>query len=148
MQGACIGEIRAGLQNHHWGRFRVRLSGTHWLLRIVEQFMEWRSQATGIATGDQALFVTRAALEQVGGVPDQLLMEDIELSSRLRRRYGYPVRAGTPRSGTAITTDSRRWEQRGIIRCVLEMWWYRLAYRLGVSPQTLHRWYYSDVMVS
>ncbi len=119
-----------------WGRFDVRLSGRHPLLRVIERLMNWRSRRTGICTGDQGIFVTRAALAAAGGLPPLPLMEDVELSRRLRRRHGPPACLRGP-----LRTSSRRWEQRGILRTVLLMWTLRAAYALGVPPERLARRY-------
>jgi len=121
-----------------WGRFDVRLEGAdrHPLLRLVGRMMNARSRLTGIATGDQALFVTRAAFRAVGGFPDQPLMEDIALSRALKRRCGPPACLRE-----RALTSSRRWEQGGVIRTILRMWALRLAYFLGVDPARLARWY-------
>lgn len=118
-----------------WGRFDVRLSGRARLLRLVEWSMNRRSQLTGIATGDQGIFLTRDAFEQVGGYPEIPLMEDIALSKALRR-LGRPAALTTP-----IQTSSRRWESRGVIRTILFMWRLRLVYALGADPQCLARRY-------
>ncbi|HLA75069.1 MAG TPA: TIGR04283 family arsenosugar biosynthesis glycosyltransferase [Gammaproteobacteria bacterium] len=130
--------ISEGLQQTHteWGRFDVRLSGRHPLLRVVEQLMNWRSRLTSIATGDQAIFVSRAWFNKVGGFPSIPLMEDIALSRALKR-------LGPPLCLRArVITSSRRWEQHGIMRTILLMWRLRLAYALGADPQQLHRQYY------
>ncbi|MBU0498606.1 MAG: TIGR04283 family arsenosugar biosynthesis glycosyltransferase [Gammaproteobacteria bacterium] len=119
-----------------WGRFDVRLSGRHPLLRLVERMMNLRSRLTGVATGDQGIFVTRRLFERVGGFPDIPLMEDIALSKRLLAQ-GQPVCLAT-----CLTTSSRRWENGGIGRTILLMWRLRLAYWLGADPATLARRYY------
>ena len=111
-----------------WGRFDVRLSGRRPLLRLVERLMNHRSCLTGIATGDQGIFVARAGFEAVGGYPEIPLMEDIALSKALRRR-ARPLCLRTP-----IETSSRRWEERGLLRTILLMWRLRLAYALGADP--------------
>ena len=118
-----------------WGRFDVRLSSRQPLLRLVERLMNLRSCLTGIATGDQGIFVTRADFEAVGGYPEIPLMEDIALSRALRRR-ARPLCLKTP-----IETSSRRWEERGVLRTILLMWRLRLAYALGVDPSRLARRY-------
>lgn len=118
-----------------WGRFDVRLSGRHPLLRVVERLMNWRSRATGICTGDQGLFVKRAVFDSVGGFPEIALMEDVALSRALKR-LGRPLCLDEP-----ITTSSRRWEQNGVLRTVLLMWRLRLAYFFGASPEDLARVY-------
>ncbi len=118
-----------------WGRFDVRLSGASRLLRVVEWSMNRRSRFTGIATGDQGIFVTRNAFELAGGYPEIPLMEDVALSRTLRRR-ARPVCLRT-----RIMTSSRRWEERGIVPTILLMWRLRLAYALGADPHRLARLY-------
>jgi rSAM/selenodomain-associated transferase 2 len=118
-----------------WGRFDVAIAGRNPLLRVVAAMMNMRSRASGIATGDQAIFVTRAAFAEGGGYPDIPLMEDVALSRRLKR-------AGRPLCLTeCVTTSGRRWEQRGIVRTILLMWRLRLAYFLGAQPAALARRY-------
>ena len=114
-----------------WGRFDVRLSGRHPLLRLVGRLMNLRSRLTGIATGDQGLFVSRELFGRVGGFPDLPLMEDVELSRRLRRE----LRPLCLRQ--RLVTSSRRWEQRGVLRTVLLMWYLRAAWALGVPARRL-----------
>lgn len=118
-------------QNAVWGRFDVKLTGRHPVFRIIETLMNWRSCLTGIATGDQAVFVKREIFEAVDGYPRIALMEDIALSKRLKA-YSRPlcVRA-------RLTTSSRRWEQKGIYRTILLMWWLRFRYFMGTSPEHL-----------
>lgn len=114
-----------------WGRFDVRLSGDRFLLRLVERMMNWRSRVTGIASGDQGIFVTRELFEGVGGFAALPLMEDIDLSRRLKSRQ-WPVCLRD-----TLTASSRRWEQKGILRTIVLMWVLRLAYSLGVPPARL-----------
>ncbi|MCB1645194.1 MAG: TIGR04283 family arsenosugar biosynthesis glycosyltransferase [Pseudomonadales bacterium] len=121
-----------------WGRFDVRLSGTHPMFRVIAGMMNLRSRLTGICTGDQCLFVRRDVFNQVGGYPQIPLMEDIELSSRLRKLQ----RPCCIRS--ALVTSSRRWEAQGILRTILLMWKLRLKYFLGVPASKLVREYYSQ----
>lgn len=118
-------------QGFDWGRFDVTIARGTPLLRLVAALMNLRSRWTGIATGDQALFVRRELFLAAGGFPDLPLMEDIALSTRLRRR-GAPARLRTP-----VTTSARRWERHGVLRTILTMWWLRLRYFLGASPQVL-----------
>lgn len=124
-----------GLSKRQWGRFDVRLSGQTLPLRLVERFINWRSRLTGIATGDQAIFVERRLYMQVQGFPNIPLMEDILLSRRLKK-FSRPLCIRTP-----VITSSRRWEEHGIVRTILLMWGLRLAYALGVSPHTLKKFY-------
>ena len=118
-----------------WGRFDVRIDGASVMLPIVAALMNGRSRLTGIATGDQAIFATREAFARVGGFPDIPLMEDIAFSSTMRR-------IARPACLTEkVTTSGRRWEKHGVWRTILTMWWLRLRFWLGASPQTLAREY-------
>jgi rSAM/selenodomain-associated transferase 2 len=119
-----------------WGRFDVRIEGRSPLLRLVAWLMNYRSRLTGIATGDQAMFVTRAAFAAAGGFPALALMEDVALSKRLKR-----VSSPLCLRERAVTSG-RRWESRGVVRTIVLMWWLRLRYALGASPERLRRIYY------
>ena len=118
-----------------WGRFNVTISGAHVMLPVIAWLMNHRSCLTGIATGDQGIFVTRAAFELVGRFPDQPLMEDIELCARLKK-ISSPV-CLTQR----IVTSGRRWEKHGVWQTIVLMWWLRLRYSMGASPEQIHRAY-------
>jgi rSAM/selenodomain-associated transferase 2 len=120
---------------HRWGRFDVCITGRHAMLRVVARMMNLRSRWSGIATGDQALFVSRATFDAVGGFADQPLMEDIELSSRLRRIS----RPACLRH--CVQTSGRRWETRGVWSTILLMWRLRWAYWRGVPASQLARAY-------
>jgi len=122
-------------RGREWGRFDVRLDGAHPMLRVVERAMNLRSRLSGIATGDQAMFATRAVFEAVGGFPRIALMEDIALSRALRSRS----RPACLRA--AAVTSSRRWERNGIARTIALMWRLRLRYALGADPDGLARLY-------
>jgi rSAM/selenodomain-associated transferase 2 len=123
-------------RGHRWGRFDVRLSGSAYMLRWVERLMNLRSRMTGIATGDQAIFVERTLFDAVGGFPDISLMEDIAISRALKR-HGWPLCLTDK-----VLTSSRRWERHGIWRTIFLMWRLRLAYFLGTSPDQLARLYH------
>lgn len=134
--GAAVA-IEAALRDgrHVWGRFDVYIDGrSHWLW-VVAALMNWRSRLSGIATGDQALFVTRAAFAQVGGYPAQVLMEDLELSRRLKR-LSRPACLHL-----RVRTSGRRWESRGVWRTIVLMWWLRVRYFFGADPDALARAY-------
>ena len=118
-----------------WGRFDVRIEGRSPWLSVVAFFMNWRSRLTGIATGDQAIFVRREAFAAAGGFPEIPLMEDVELSARLRR-----ISAPACIAARAVTSG-RRWERRGVLRTILLMWRLRLAYFFGARPEDLARRY-------
>jgi rSAM/selenodomain-associated transferase 2 len=132
--------IRCALSNptRAWGRFDVQLSSPRLLLRVVAVLMNARSRLTGIATGDQGIFVRRSVFAQVGGYPEIPLMEDIALSQTLK----WITRPVCLRQ--RLVTSSRRWENNGIWKTILLMWRLRLAYFLGVDPTRLARLYYRD----
>lgn len=128
---------RAVAAGHRWGRFDVRIDGRHPLLPLVARLMNLRSRITGIATGDQAMFVRRDTFESVGGFAPLPLMEDVELSQRLRR-LGPPACIGE-----CVTTSGRRWDQHGFWRTVALMWRLRAAFWWGEDAHQLaHRYGY------
>ena len=114
-----------------WGRFDVRIAGDHAMLPLIAHLMNWRSRLTGIATGDQGLFVTRSLFEAAGRFPEIALMEDIAISRRLKI-YGAPLCITHK-----LTTSGRRWEKHGVWRTMVLMWRLRLAYWLGADPDKL-----------
>jgi len=121
-----------------WGRFDVRLDGSQAILKVVATMMNWRSRWSGICTGDQGLFVTAALLAQVGGWPDQPLMEDVELSRQLKKLR----RPATPR--IALATSARRWQRNGAFRTIWLMWRLRWLYFFGTSASVLQNLYNPD----
>ena len=118
-----------------WGRFDVHIDGQHLMLKVVAWFMNQRSRLTGMATGDQCLFMTRAAFHAVGGFPEQPLMEDIELSRRLKA-LAHPICLRLK-----VNTSGRRWEQRGVWRTIWLMWTLRWRYWRGADPAELAKLY-------
>jgi rSAM/selenodomain-associated transferase 2 len=117
------------------GRFDVRFDRPSIWGTIISRTMNWRSKLSGIATGDQALFVRRHIFEQIGGFADMPLMEDVDFSRRLKRKG--PTAALT----ATVTTSFRRWERYGPLRTILLMWALRFLYWIGVRSHTLSRWY-------
>lgn len=124
--------------DHHWGRFNVALDQQGWPFKMLGWFINQRSRLTGVCTGDQTLFVRRPFFESLNGYAKIPLMEDVEFSLRARRIH-QPYCINEP-----VRTSARRWLKHGIVKTVLLMWWLRLAFRLGVNPQRLHRWYYGS----
>ena len=118
-----------------WGRFDVNIEGRSCMFPLIAALMNRRSRWSGIATGDQAMFVERALFERVGGFAEQPLMEDIELSLRLRR-LGRPACLRE-----RVLTSGRRWEQRGVWRTIVLMWRLRWRYWRGTSPEVLAKAY-------
>lgn len=121
---ACVG-----------GRFNVRFDSSRWSARVISSLMNLRSRWSGIATGDQAIFVRRAVFERMGGFADIPLMEDIEFTRRLKQAG---PRAALP---DEVVTAFRRWEQQGPLRTILLMWTLRFLYWIGVSPHRLQHFY-------
>jgi rSAM/selenodomain-associated transferase 2 len=114
-----------------WGHFDVNIAGDHPLLRLIAWCMNRRSRWTGIATGDQAIFVRRDWFDAAGGFPEIALMEDVALSKILRARARPVV------IGARVATSGRRWERHGVVRTIFLMWWLRLRYFLGAKPEKL-----------
>lgn len=117
------------------GRFDVRFDRPSMWGTIISRMMNWRSRLSGIATGDQALFVRRPIFEQMGGFADMPLMEDIDFSRRLKRKGATAALTAT------VTTSFRRWERHGPLRTILLMWVLRFLYWIGISPSHLVEWY-------
>jgi len=134
-EGAADLVQRLDASGREWGRFDVAIAGADPLLALVALLMNARSRLTGIATGDQAIFVRRAAFEAVGGFPEIPLMEDVALSKKLKRRSA-PLCLRE-----RVLTSGRRWERHGTLRTILLMWRLRLAYALGADPHRLARRY-------
>lgn len=121
-----VAAVRAG-----WGRCRLRFDPPLPGMRMVAFFMEWRSRLSGICTGDQGIFTTRQCLLEAGGMPSQPLMEDIELSRRLKRISRPKIAA------VQLSTSPRRWQKAGLWRTIVFMWSMRLRYWLGAPPDEL-----------
>ena len=120
-----------------WGYCGLHLDDRRWIFRVIAWLMQQRTRLSRIATGDQGIFVQRRLFEQLGGYAAMPLMEDIALSRRLKQ---YSHSACAP---IRLTTSARRWQQQGILRTILLMWWLRFAYFIGISPHRLAAWYRS-----
>lgn len=119
-----------------WGRFDVKFSSSSKAMKIVAFFINLRSRISGVATGDQAIFVDRDAFNAISGFPDFPIMEDIALCKRLRHFH-------RPYSSRAkVTTSARRWEQNGVAATIIKMWYFRLAYFFGIPPSKLKQRYH------
>ena len=124
--------IIEAVRTNLWGRFDVDIEGRHPLLPLIAWSMNLRSRLSGIATGDQAIFVRRAAFP---GFPEIALLEDVAFSKAMKR-MGPPACLREK-----VDTSGRRWESGGVLRTILLMWRLRLLYFLGASPETLARQY-------
>ena len=135
---ANVETVVAALCQKRWGRFNVTLLGSRWEYRMIEKLMNVRSRFTCICTGDQGMFFHRDILTQIGGFPEQPIMEDIEVSKRLRK-LARPFCSNCP-----LGASTRRWETGGVYRTVLRMWSYRIRYFFGASAESLYAEYYQE----
>jgi len=118
-----------------WGRFDVCITGRPFMLRVIGRLMNWRSRLSGIATGDQAIFIRRIVFERLRGFPDQPLMEDVEMCKQLLQ-FSRPACIAH-----CVFTSGRRWETHGVWRTILLMWRLRWAYWRGADAGDLARLY-------
>ena len=132
----AISDITSAVRQAAWGRFDVRLDSPAWMLKVVSQMINWRSRLSGIATGDQAIFIKKPLFKQLGGYPQQPLMEDIELCKRLKA-IGKPACLRSK-----VITSARRWQQYGTWRTIGLMWHLRFDYWRGVSADNIKQRYY------
>ena len=138
VEPALLDAVRNAAGSVTWGRFDVRLSNPSPVFEVIAWCMNQRSRLTGICTGDQGIFVSRRLLDAVGGMPDQPLMEDIELSKRLRRLKR------PKRMRERLKASSRRWERDGVVWTTLLMWSVRVRYFFGARTDDLRASYYAD----
>ncbi len=132
----AIFEVIAAIETAQWGRFDVKLDSRQPMLRLVSTMINGRSRLTGIATGDQAIFIKRALFEQLGGYPNQALMEDVELCKKLK---GIAKPACL---NSKVVTSARRWQQHGTWRTIILMWQLRFDYWRGISADNIRQRYY------
>lgn len=119
-----------------WGFYPVSLSGHHWTFRVIENMINLRSRITRVATGDQCLFIRRALFNRLEGMADIPLMEDVEMTKRLRRCSPPYI------AKHSVVTSSRKWEREGVCKTIFLMWYLRALYALGISPAYLVKKYY------
>ena len=137
----AIESISEAMKRAEWGRFDVRIDSRQLMLKLVSQMINWRSKLSGIVTGDQAIFISQSLFEQIGGYPNQALMEDVELCKQLK---GMQLKGiATPaRLKNKVITSARRWQQHGTWRTILLMWHLRFDYWRGVSADNIKQRYY------
>jgi len=117
------------------GRFDVQFEVDRGYAWLISRMMNLRSRWTGIATGDQAIFVRRDIFSRLGGFSNIPIMEDIDFSRRLKQ-------AGTIVAlHSKVTTSFRRWERGGPLRTILCMWILRFLFGIGISPRILQQFY-------
>ncbi len=122
-------------QEYLWGRFDIHLSGENWMFRVIETLINIRSRLTGIATGDQAIFISNKLFKEINGFPEIALMEDIAISKKLKKIIK-PINLRNK-----VNSSSRRWEQNGILKTILKMWLLRLMYFFQFKTHYLSKLY-------
>lgn len=137
LPSSAFADISATLTDPRYfgGRFDVELDGDHWLLPMVARMISYRSRVTKVGTGDQAIFVRRAAFVRIGGFPDIPLMEDIAFCRALKKNGAVACLR------SRVITSARRWEADGVWRTIFRMWTLKLLYFAGVSPVRLKQFY-------
>ena len=137
----AIETISEAMKRAEWGRFDVRIDSRQPTLRLVSQMINWRSKLSGIATGDQAIFISQSLFEQIGGYPNQALMEDVELCKQLKSKQLKGI-AKPACLKSKVITSARRWQQHGTWRTIILMWHLRFDYWRGVSADHIRQRYY------
>ena len=132
----AIDSVSKAMKRAEWGRFDVQIASRQPTLRLVSQMINWRSRLSGIATGDQAIFISQSLFKQIGGYPNQALMEDVELCKQLK---GIAKPACLK---SKVITSARRWQQHGTWRTIILMWHLRFDYWRGVSADNIKARYY------
>ena len=134
---SAFADIATALNDPHCvaGRFDIELEGSHWMLKFIAALINWRSRATKVGTGDQAIFLRREIFLRMGGYPEIPLMEDIALCRALKRMGGIACLR------SRVVTSARRWENDGVWRTIVRMWTLKLLYLAGVAPARLQQFY-------
>ena len=127
--------VLSSLESPCWGRFDVQFHEQKLIFNIIAASMNLRSRLTGIATGDQAIFISRTMFDDIGGYEPIQLMEDVSISGKLKRQMKPCCLA------ERVVISSRRWRKGGIYKTILLMWCLRFAYFIGVNPSSLSNYY-------
>ena len=131
-------DVTQAMKQNAWGHFDVCFNSNALLFKIIQTMMNWRSRITGIATGDQAIFVSKSTLKvYVNELSNHPLMEDIYLSKMLKKKFGRGTTIQKP-----VITSTRYWQKNGVFKAVIRMWKFRFLYSMGTSPKELFRRYY------
>lgn len=137
----AIESVSEAMKRAEWGRFDVQIASRQPTLRLVSQMINWRSRLSGIATGDQAIFISQSLFERIGNYPNQALMEDIELCKQLKGKQLKGM-AKPACLKSKVITSARRWQQHGTWRTIILMWHLRFDYWRGVSADNIKARYY------
>jgi len=137
----AIESVSEAMKRAEWGHFDVQIASRQPTLRLVSQMINWRSRLSGIATGDQAIFISQSLFERIGNYPNQALMEDIELCKQLKGKQLKGM-AKPACLKSKVITSARRWQQHGTWRTIILMWHLRFDYWRGVSADNIKARYY------
>ena len=137
----AIDSVSEAMKRAEWGRFDVQIASRQLTLRLVSHMINWRSRLSGIATGDQAIFISQSLFEQIGNYPNQALMEDVELCKQLKGKQLKGI-AKPACLKSKVITSARRWQQHGTWRTIILMWHLRFDYWRGVSADNIKARYY------
>lgn len=137
----AIESVSEAMKRAEWGRFDVQIASRQPTLRLVSQMINWRSRLSGIATGDQAIFISQSLFEQIGNYPNQALMEDVEFCKQLKGKQLKGI-AKPACLKSKVITSARRWQQHGTWRTIILMWHLRFDYWRGVSADNIKARYY------
>ncbi|MGP5176423.1 MULTISPECIES: TIGR04283 family arsenosugar biosynthesis glycosyltransferase [Psychrobacter] len=137
----AIESVSEAMKRAEWGHFDVQIASRQPTLRLVSQMINWRSRLSGIATGDQAIFISQSLFEQIGNYPNQALMEDVELCKQLKGKQLKGI-AKPACLKSKVITSARRWQQHGTWRTIILMWHLRFDYWRGVSADNIKARYY------
>ena len=137
----AIDSVSEAMKRAEWGRFDVQIASRQLTLRLVSHMINWRSRLSGIATGDQAIFISQSLFEQIGNYPNQALMEDVELCKQLKVKQLKGI-AKPACLKSKVITSARRWQQHGTWRTIILMWHLRFDYWRGVSADNIKARYY------
>ena len=137
----AIESVSEAMKRAEWGHFDVQIASRQPTLRLVSQMINWRSRLSGIATGDQAIFISQSLFEQIGNYPNQALMEDVELCKQLKGKQLKGI-AQPACLKSKVITSARRWQQHGTWRTIILMWHLRFDYWRGVSADNIKARYY------
>ena len=119
-----------------WGAFQQQIDSRRKVYRLIEWGNDLRVRWRRVPFGDQGMFVRRSLFEELGGFAEIALMEDVEISHRLRKIEAPMLLQGP------LQVSARRWEKKGVVRQTLTNWMIQLSYSRGVSVEQLAQRYY------
>ena len=121
------------------GAFDLKIQNRRWIFRVIGRAASWKHRLTRVPYGDQAIFMRRSYFEELGGYSEILLMEDVELMKRVKRRGGRIVILSE-----AAATSSRKWETEGLAYTIVRNWIIQVLYLLGMPAERIVKYYYKE----